>query len=241
MGDGDQRRVKGCTGRSSGRCPAGRVATSHDSARRIRRRTRRARRLRAVVVSGERAESSARIGVRAAGLDRLSCGLVPAGCSRGRTRWPLALKRASIRSISRGGGSCETRLRGGCTSWPLRTKGRRFWPGGALATFSGEKTGRSPQDKRIVQSAGSADDVWWGSVNIPATEPELPRLTPPGHRVPVRPADRLCGRRLRRLGPGLPGEGPGDLCAGLSCPLHAQPADPADARRAGAVRRARAA
>src|ERR1017187_7816397 len=38
---------------------------------------------------------------------------------------------------------------------------------GALATFSGEKTGRSPLDKRIVENPESSDDVWWGSVNIP--------------------------------------------------------------------------
>ncbi len=42
--------------------------------------------------------------------------------------------------------------------------------GGALATFSGEKTGRSPKDKRIVRAPGSADDVWWGPVNIPADD-----------------------------------------------------------------------
>jgi len=41
---------------------------------------------------------------------------------------------------------------------------------GALATFSGEKTGRSPKDKRIVENPQSARDVWWGSVNIPITE-----------------------------------------------------------------------
>lgn len=38
---------------------------------------------------------------------------------------------------------------------------------GALIAYSGEKTGRSPQDKRIVQQAESARDVWWGRVNIP--------------------------------------------------------------------------
>jgi phosphoenolpyruvate carboxykinase (ATP) len=41
---------------------------------------------------------------------------------------------------------------------------------GALATFSGAKTGRSPKDKRIVVSPDSADDVWWGAVNIPASD-----------------------------------------------------------------------
>ncbi len=41
---------------------------------------------------------------------------------------------------------------------------------GALATYSGEKTGRSPQDKRIVENPESAGRVWWGSVNIPASD-----------------------------------------------------------------------
>ena len=42
---------------------------------------------------------------------------------------------------------------------------------GALATFSGDKTGRSPKDKRIVVQEPSQSDVWWGSVNI-AMSPE---------------------------------------------------------------------
>jgi phosphoenolpyruvate carboxykinase (ATP) len=37
---------------------------------------------------------------------------------------------------------------------------------GALIALSGEKTGRSPKDKRIVRSESANDDVWWGSVNI---------------------------------------------------------------------------
>ncbi|MFV2067520.1 MAG: phosphoenolpyruvate carboxykinase (ATP) [Pirellulales bacterium] len=37
---------------------------------------------------------------------------------------------------------------------------------GALATESGEKTGRSPKDKRIVNQGASEQDVWWGSVNV---------------------------------------------------------------------------
>jgi phosphoenolpyruvate carboxykinase (ATP) len=41
---------------------------------------------------------------------------------------------------------------------------------GALATYSGEKTGRSPLDKRIVDIAESTNEIWWGSVNIPASE-----------------------------------------------------------------------
>ncbi len=41
---------------------------------------------------------------------------------------------------------------------------------GALATRSGDKTGRSPKDKRIVVDPASSEDVWWGDVNIRLTE-----------------------------------------------------------------------
>ncbi len=41
---------------------------------------------------------------------------------------------------------------------------------GALATRSGDKTGRSPKDKRIVDDPASRDDIWWGDVNIRLTE-----------------------------------------------------------------------
>jgi phosphoenolpyruvate carboxykinase (ATP) len=41
---------------------------------------------------------------------------------------------------------------------------------GALIAMSGEKTGRSPKDKRIVQEPGSQDHVWWGDVNIKLDE-----------------------------------------------------------------------
>ena len=37
---------------------------------------------------------------------------------------------------------------------------------GALIALSGEKTGRSPTDKRIVKEPTTQDDVWWGPVNI---------------------------------------------------------------------------
>ncbi len=41
---------------------------------------------------------------------------------------------------------------------------------GALATRSGDKTGRSPKDKRIVDEPGTSSDIWWGEVNIRMTE-----------------------------------------------------------------------
>lgn len=48
----------------------------------------------------------------------------------------------------------------------------RFEPGtqisssGALVALSGEKTGRSPTDKRLVIEPETTDDVWWGTTNI---------------------------------------------------------------------------
>lgn len=41
---------------------------------------------------------------------------------------------------------------------------------GALVSMSGEKTGRSPKDKRIVEHPDSKEDVWWGDINIPLDE-----------------------------------------------------------------------
>ena len=37
---------------------------------------------------------------------------------------------------------------------------------GALIIRSGEKTGRSPTDKRIVRHPESEDDIWWGPINM---------------------------------------------------------------------------
>eukprot|EP00922_Rhytidocystis_sp_ex-Travisia-forbesii_P034963 GHVS01051931.1.p1 GENE.GHVS01051931.1~~GHVS01051931.1.p1 ORF type:complete len:622 (-),score=104.22 GHVS01051931.1:391-2166(-) len=41
---------------------------------------------------------------------------------------------------------------------------------GALSVSSGEKTGRSPSDKRIVIERCSEDSIWWGKINIRMTE-----------------------------------------------------------------------
>jgi len=40
---------------------------------------------------------------------------------------------------------------------------------GALAVRSGKKMGRSPLDKRVVFEEASADDIWWGKVNVKLT------------------------------------------------------------------------
>src|SRR5258708_24052810 len=44
---------------------------------------------------------------------------------------------------------------------------------GALVAYSGEKTGRSPRDKRVVKQTPSQDDIWWGPVNFPLEPPSF--------------------------------------------------------------------
>lgn len=41
---------------------------------------------------------------------------------------------------------------------------------GALLVYSGEKTGRSPKDKRVVSHPDSADNIDWGDINIELDE-----------------------------------------------------------------------
>lgn len=41
---------------------------------------------------------------------------------------------------------------------------------GALMVRSGEKTGRSPKDKRIVRHPDSESDIWWGDINVAVDE-----------------------------------------------------------------------
>jgi phosphoenolpyruvate carboxykinase (ATP) len=41
---------------------------------------------------------------------------------------------------------------------------------GALMVRSGAKTGRSPNDKRIVEHPDSKDNIWWGKVNVGVDE-----------------------------------------------------------------------
>lgn len=48
--------------------------------------------------------------------------------------------------------------------------------GGALACRTGKYTGRSPNDKFIVEEAGSRDDIWWGKVNRPIDEDRFERM-----------------------------------------------------------------
>ena len=43
----------------------------------------------------------------------------------------------------------------------------RIAESGVLVAYSGDKTGRSPRDKRVMRHPASEQDVWWGPVNIP--------------------------------------------------------------------------
>ncbi|MDZ7788174.1 MAG: phosphoenolpyruvate carboxykinase (ATP) [Halofilum sp. (in: g-proteobacteria)] len=47
---------------------------------------------------------------------------------------------------------------------------------GALIAFSGERTGRSPRDKRIVDRPEIHDEVWWGEVNVGLDPDSFERL-----------------------------------------------------------------
>jgi phosphoenolpyruvate carboxykinase (ATP) len=49
----------------------------------------------------------------------------------------------------------------------VKFDGAKISSTGALVSYSGEKTGRSPKDKRVVRHPDSEADIWWGSVNIP--------------------------------------------------------------------------
>ncbi|GIV62475.1 MAG: phosphoenolpyruvate carboxykinase [ATP] 2 [Rhodothermaceae bacterium] len=49
-------------------------------------------------------------------------------------------------------------------------RGSAIASSGALITRSGEKTGRSPLDKRIVRNPNTENDIWWGKINIPLDE-----------------------------------------------------------------------
>jgi phosphoenolpyruvate carboxykinase (ATP) len=49
-------------------------------------------------------------------------------------------------------------------------KGTTLSDTGCLIAYSGDKTGRSPKDKRVVKHPASEHDIWWGPVNFPLDE-----------------------------------------------------------------------
>jgi phosphoenolpyruvate carboxykinase (ATP) len=49
----------------------------------------------------------------------------------------------------------------------LAYDGSSITSAGAMVAISGEKTGRSPKDKRIVDNPESHENIWWGKINMP--------------------------------------------------------------------------
>ena len=52
----------------------------------------------------------------------------------------------------------------------------RLAHGGALVVDTGRFTGRSPQDKFVVEEDGSRGRIWWGEINQPLAEASFDRL-----------------------------------------------------------------
>ena len=57
---------------------------------------------------------------------------------------------------------------------------------GPLVVRTGKHTGRSPQDKFIVDEPRSHDKIWWGEVNRPISEAHYDRLR--ARLVPTAPS-----------------------------------------------------
>jgi len=55
-------------------------------------------------------------------------------------------------------------------------KEAKYTSHGVLLATTGERTGRSPNDRFIVKEPGLADDVWWGQVNRPISAEKFERL-----------------------------------------------------------------
>ncbi|KKM09471.1 phosphoenolpyruvate carboxykinase [Clostridiales bacterium PH28_bin88] len=49
-------------------------------------------------------------------------------------------------------------------------------PSGALVVYTGKYTGRSPNDKFVVDGAGIHDEIWWGKVNQPFSREAFERI-----------------------------------------------------------------
>lgn len=48
--------------------------------------------------------------------------------------------------------------------------------GGAFVTLTGQHTGRSPNDRFVVEDDASKGDIWWGKVNVPMSTENFDKL-----------------------------------------------------------------
>ena len=60
--------------------------------------------------------------------------------------------------------------------YSLGREGTRLAQGGALVALTGAHTGRSPNDKFIVEEASSREQIWWGEVNRAMSEAQFEGL-----------------------------------------------------------------
>ena len=82
---------------------------------------------------------------------------------------------------------------------------------GALVVSSGNKTGRSPSDKRIVFDPQSSADIWWGAVNIKLQEHTFMINLERASGLSQHLRAVVCGRWIRRLGSSISAQNPRDL------------------------------
>ena len=93
----------------------------------------------------------------------------------------------------------------------LRLDGGRMGPRGAVMVDTGIYTGRSPNDRFIVDEPTTTDKLWWGPVNRKVSEKVFDHLLeavvdyynhdPKGRGIYL--FDGRCGKRRRRTGDSL--------------------------------------
>jgi hypothetical protein len=109
---------------------------------------------------------------------------------------------------------------------------------GALIAYSGDKTGRSLKDKRVVKQSPSADDIRWGPVNFPLDE--MTFMINRGRAIDdLNTCSRIdCVDGYAGRGSESSDQDPCHLRAAVPCAVHAEHADPSHCGTARIVWRA---